>query len=157
MVQIKRLNKVFVAVVCFLAFASVAQAGGRPLTAELSADNEVQTPDPTLLSDATGTANVELNQGLSRVCWRLTGSNLTSPMTAAHIHLGPAGTNGPVVIGFFGPPGTTPPPASLPAEGCVENVSGALIKRIRQNPAQFYVNVHTVLFPNGEMRGQLSK
>ena len=32
-----------------------------------------------------------------------------------------------------------------------------LIKEIRQNPANYYVNVHNADFPDGAIRGQLSK
>jgi hypothetical protein len=31
------------------------------------------------------------------------------------------------------------------------------MKRIRQNPENFYVNVHNADFPDGAVRGQLSK
>jgi hypothetical protein len=110
-----------------------------------------------MASDATGTARVELNQGLATICWEITGTNLEGTVVAAHIHEAPAGVNGGVVVGLFGPGTSTPAPSSLPADGCAETVSQSLIKRIRQNPDAFYVNVHTTAFPDGEMRGQLSK
>jgi hypothetical protein len=154
-IKTRRLNWYLVGTLfCFTALSSIAlAAGGRPLTAVLSAANE--TGD--IASDATGTSRVELNQGLGTVCWEITGTNLEATVTAAHIHEAPAGADGAVVLGFFGPPTSTPAPSSLPADGCVENVSQSLIKRIRQNPRGFYVNVHTTAFPGGEMRGQLSK
>jgi hypothetical protein len=139
---------------CFAALSSIALgSGGRPLSTTLSAEEEVEE----IASDATGTARVELNQGLAAICWEITGTNLEGSVAAAHIHEAPAGANGSVVVGFFGPPTSFPAPSSLPADGCVENVSQRLIKGIRQNPEGFYVNVHTTAFPGGEMRGQLSK
>ena len=64
----------------------------------------------------------------------------------AHIHHGAAGTNGPVVVDFMEPVNGL--------NGCV-TADPALIKQIRQDPGDYYVNVHTEMFPAGEVRGQL--
>ena len=51
---------------------------------------------------------------------------------------------------------TLTPPAEGSSKGCV--AAGAdLIKEIRQNPGNYYVNVHNADFPDGAVRGQLSK
>ncbi len=72
-----------------------------------------------------------------------------SPATAAHIHIGMAGVAGPVVLGL-----------SAPTTGMSSGVIEAdpeLIKAIRQNPENYYVNVHNPMYPAGAVRGQLSK
>lgn len=143
------LRSIVVVSILLVLLTGVGLAGGKPLHAELSAANEVQSPP--VASGATGTADVALNQGQGAVCWQITASGLSSSPTAAHIHRGPAGVNGPVVVGLFGA-GTT-----LPASGCTEGVSKELVKEIRENPDAFYVNVHTENYPGGEIRGQLSK
>jgi hypothetical protein len=134
--------------VCLLVLATGAIAGGRPLTASLSAANEVQTP--AVNSPATGTTRVDLNQGVETICWEISGSGLTGTPQAAHIHRGAAGQNGPVEVLLFGTA------TSLPASDCT-STPAELIKEIRMSPDMFYVNVHTVSFPNGEMRGQLGR
>jgi hypothetical protein len=48
-------------------------------------------------------------------------------------------------------------PSTGTSTGCVDNVSVALIKELRQTPEKFYVNVHNAEFPNGAIRGQLGK
>jgi hypothetical protein len=35
------------------------------------------------------------------------------------------------------------------------SVEATLLRQIRTNPAAYYVNVHTVMFGAGEVRGQL--
>lgn len=117
-----------------------ADHGGRPLTAELSGANEV----PAKPATQTGIAAITLNQGQGEVCYDIDVSNIIGTVVAAHIHTGTAGVNGPVVIPL--------PPLS----GCV-SADRDLIKRIRQNPTDFYVNVHTNTYPGGAVRGQLSR
>lgn len=130
-----------------LAAANPAAAnGGRPLDASLLGSNEVppaSTGDP----DGSGFAHLTLNQGQGEVCFHITVQNI-STITLAHIHRGVAGTNGPVVVDFN--------PAVNGLNGCV-TASAELIKTIRQNPENYYINVHTTEFPGGAVRGQLSK
>jgi hypothetical protein len=128
---------------------STVAAGGRPLTAFMIGPNEVPGPgDP----DGSGVAQVWLNQGQGSVCWFISVENITLPATAAHIHPGAAGSAGSPVVDL-GAPG-----ADGTSSGCTEDVDPALIKDIRQNPQNYYVNVHTLPgFGPGAVRGQLSK
>ena len=119
-----------------------ATQGGRPLQATLLPENQV----PPVASNGSGVALVTLNQGQGEVCWDITVTDLTTPVILAHIHRGAAGTNGPVVVDFMEPVNGL--------NGCV-HADAALIKDIRQDPSGYYVNVHTTMFPVGEVRGQL--
>jgi hypothetical protein len=131
-----------------LAFAKripVADQGGRPLTATLTGEAEVPGPgDP----DGSGWALITLNQGQGQVCFQLVVEDI-APATAAHIHRGTADVAGPVVVGLAAP-------TSGSSSGCV-SADRDLIKAIRQNPQNYYVNVHNAEFPPGAVRGQLSK
>ncbi len=67
-------------------------------------------------------------------------------ITAAHIHLAPAGSNGPVVIVLSAVP--------------FSNVGGSAILTDEQvtdlKAGNFYINVHSQDNPGGVLRGQLS-
>ncbi len=127
-----------------------AAAGGRPLSADLNGANEVPNPgDP----DGSGTMNLTLNQGQGEICWDLDVSDIEAP-TRAHIHSGEAGVNGGVVVFFFDT--VIPDPIPVASSGCVD-VDADLIKKIRQNPQDYYINVHNARYPGGAIRGQLSK
>jgi hypothetical protein len=99
--------------------------------------------------DGSGEAVVELDSDLGTVCWEL-AVRLAPPATAAHIHRGAAGENGPVVVPFD-------TPVDGVSVGCASNVDPALIREIIQNAAGFYVNVHNSAFPGGAIRGQLGQ
>ena len=124
-----------------------AAHGGRPLTATLTGEAEVDPlpGDP----DGSGSALITLNQGQREVCFEITVEDI-APAIGAHIHQGEADVNGPVVVGLA-------PPTDGSSSGCVEDVDRDLIKAIRQNPSGYYVNVHTAEFPGGAVRGQLSR
>ena len=148
-------NRLFAAVplaalavaVLAMALASSASAGGRPLSANLSGANEVApvVGDP----DGTGTADLTLNQGQGEICLEIEVQNIATPILQ-HIHRGAAGVNGPVVVDFTGL-------LAGGGDGCVSGVDRDLIKDIRQNPADYYFNVHTGDHPGGAARGQLGK
>jgi hypothetical protein len=74
-------------------------------------------------------------------------------VTAAHIHVGAATVAGPVVVPLFAGAFAGTDSAS----GCVSGVSEELIKAIRQDPENYYVNIHSDVFPAGAVRGQLAK
>jgi hypothetical protein len=127
---------------------SLKQVGGRPFHTDLSGANEVPGPgDP----DGNGHAVIILNQGQGLVCFELSVSNILLPASAAHIHVGGEDVAGPVVVGL-----SPAPDESGSSQGCVE-ADAQLIKTIRQNPEEYYVNVHNADFPAGAVRGQLSK
>lgn len=73
--------------------------------------------------------------------------------TAAHIHRGVAGVNGPVVLPLATPVATSA--ISSHSSGCVR-ADPVLLEEIRTKPGRFYVNVHTNELPNGALRGQLT-
>src|SRR5215207_7632769 len=129
------------AVIGGLAAAQEKEQGGRRLTATLTGAAEVPGPGD---ADGGGSAVITLNQGQNEVCFELTVTNIAAA-TLAHIHSGAAGVAGPVVV-------TLTPPAEGSSKGCV--AAGAdPIKEIRQNPANYYVNVHNADFPDGAVRG----
>lgn len=117
--------------------------GGRPFSTELLGENEAPGPgDP----DGEGSARLTLNHGQSEICFELSVTGI-APATAAHIHVGPVGVAGPVVVPL------TAPTSGFSA-GCVA-VDRELIKAIEKNPENYYVNVHNADFPAGALRGQL--
>ena len=147
-----RKASLFIAVATLMVAASILSGlvsanvqGGRKLTTRLTGAAEVPGPgDP----DGRGKAVITLNQGQNQVCFDLTVSKIAAA-TAAHIHEGAVGKAGGVVV-------TLTAPTDGSSKGCV-TADAELIKAIRQNPRAYYVNVHNADFPDGAVRGQLSK
>jgi hypothetical protein len=129
--------------------AGMVSAGGRPLSTDLSGAEEAPGPGD---SDATGQADLTLNEGQGEVCFDLSWAQIDGTVVAAHIHVGDAGTPGPIVVELF--MGAAFAGTDV-ASGCVDEVDRDLIKAIRQNPSAYYVNVHSTVFPAGAVRGQL--
>jgi hypothetical protein len=138
-----------VAALLLMVGAAAADDGGRPFSTAMTGANEAPGPgDP----DATGQAVITLNQGQNEVCFQLSWADIDGEVFAAHIHVAPAGSPGPIVVPLFS--GSFAGTDS--ASGCVSNVDPALIKAIRQDPSAYYVNVHSrPNFPGGAIRGQL--
>jgi hypothetical protein len=145
--------------------AQVASAKPENFVASLSGDQEV----PPLETRARGQAKLQLDASGTELSFRLLVSNLDG-VTQAHIHCGAAGVNGPVVIFLFGlQPGgvdvngvlssggitsadVIPRPDSAACPGGVADLDDVLAK-MREGEA--YVNVHTLAFPGGEIRGEI--
>lgn len=135
----------------------------RNFRAHLSSDQEV----PPVESMATGQAIFQLSKDGEMLSYKLIVANIED-VVMAHIHMAPAGVNGGVVAWLY-PSG--PPPEPIPgttngilAEGEITsaNLVGALagmeLKDLLDAMAwgQTYVNVHTTMYPAGEIRGQIS-
>lgn len=128
-----------------------ARVAETPYVATLSGSNEAPGPgDP----DGSGAAAVSIAvdagtmPDTAEVCFDLAYSGIADP-TMAHIHDGPAGSPGPVVVDF----GTATPNAF---SGCIDNVANTLAADILAKPAEYYVNVHNAEYPAGAIRGQLA-
>jgi hypothetical protein len=140
------------------ASAQTVRDGGRPFSTPMSGAEECNNATPTPAcgvgdTDGTGTGKITVNVGQDRVCWEFTVANIDPPH-AGHIHRGPAGRNGPIVVNFFTNAVGTPGPLS----GCTTApLTKELLKDIMQNPTDFYLNLHNTPFPGGAIRGQLEK
>jgi hypothetical protein len=166
----KKLVGILLAILATLAVAGPAGAGSDTFTAHLSGGDEVP-PNESL---ATGQAIFRLSADGTVLTYRLIVANIEN-VTAAHIHLAPAGTNGGVVAFLFGnaPAGGGSTNGVL-AEGTITSASltgslagqplSALLEEMRSGNA--YVNVHTNDgvaptgtgpgdLPGGEIRGQI--
>lgn len=112
------------------------------LVASLLGKNEA-SGDP----NGGGTVILALDPRRDTISYSIAVGGLQGSVTTAHIHMGAAGVNGPVVVPFL-----------APTEGSISGgvtASHQQIEAIAHNPAGFYVNVHTTAFPAGAVRGQL--
>ena len=128
--------------------------------APLSGDKEV----PPVTTQATGTAGFS-QPHLNNMSYGIKVSNIGN-VTAAHIHQGKVGQNGPVIVTLFkadNATGTGPVEGQL-VGGTISNdklegplagksVEVDLVKVIEDGEA--YVNVHTTENPDGAIRGQI--
>lgn len=122
---------------------------GRPAArlARLTGAVEVPVGDP----DGSGLSTVIVHPATGRLCFAIVVNDIVLPAIGAHIHVGPAGVAGPVVVPL------TPPDATGTSAGCMGGVDQTLLRAIKRNPRQYYVNVHTTDFPAGAVRGQLHR
>ncbi len=124
----------------------------------LTGDQQV----PPVTTAAFGFAEVQLSSDRNTLEFEVVVCNIAN-VVASHIHVGAAGTNGPIVIPFFGSPSLpfsstngcntlaegTRTASDLMGSGTWDDFVNALIA------GNTYVNVHTTVNPHGEIRGQL--
>lgn len=128
-----------------VAYAEHVRNGGTVLTATLTGAAERPGPGDT---DGSGTITITVNPGQKRICYDLTVAGIDAP-TAAHIHIAPTTSPGPVVIGF-------PVPTLGASSGCI-NVTSRQAAQLIAKPSAYYFNVHNATYPGGAIRGQLGK
>lgn len=147
---------IFPAVILFATFAIAAGKGD--FHAKLSGKEET----PVVKTKAKGEAVFHLVKEGNELKYKLTVANIEN-VTAAHIHAGKKGVEGPPVAGLFAGPEKKGSFSGVLAEGTISNkelmgsLSGKsvqdLVKMIKSGDT--YVNVHTDKYPNGELRGEI--
>ncbi len=133
-------------------------SNGNSFVARLDGSQEV----PPATTSGSGLATFRASASSNRLLYRLFAANLED-VTQAHIHIGEAGTNGPVVAFLFGPSDGISPDGrvaggELTDDDVIERdgfdgTVAALIERLASGGA--YVNVHSISVPSGEIRGQI--
>ncbi len=138
---------------------------------------EATLPVIGLVTGAHGEAHFRLMPDRSALHYTLKVTGTATPIFMAHIHLGPKGRNGPVMLWLFGHQGDNPLGFTVPRDDgpFMGEISGTLtpgmlaslplldpepMKAWEQAIANIlngnaYVNVHTVANPPGEVRGQI--
>ncbi len=129
-----------------------ASAAATTLHSALSG-GAAEVPDPGD-SDGSGAAEVKINVKKQKLCFAIAVVDITLPAAAAHIHEGEAGVAGDIVVTLGAPEEIAGSGIGL-ATGCVRDQPKPLLRNIKNNPDQYYVNVHTSDFPGGAVRGQL--
>jgi len=135
-----------------------AQKQGQFFDAKLTGKDEVPPKD----TKAIGTAEFTVN-GANSMSYKVTVNNMEK-VTAAHIHTGKEGENGPVVVTLFKTDSPSAATNGVLSQGTITSAKfegplagkqlSDLINLINSGDA--YVNVHTEANPKGEIRGQLS-
>lgn len=143
-----------------LAAATVVQGADGSFNAKLTGKEEV----PRVDTEARGKAAFTVSEDGMTLRYRLNVS-LIRNVTAAHIHRGKKGENGPPVAGIFGGPkavglyGGPLAEGSLNEKNLIGDYQGKSMADLVQllNSGNAYVNVHTDQHPQGEIRGQIKK
>jgi hypothetical protein len=149
-----------------LAFSPAQAHRWRPLrvSANLSGYSEV----PAVSTNGSGYVELEVARDGSKINFELYYADLEGSVTAAHVHFGAKATNGGVSFFFCGgggKPACPPAPAFIKgtivaadilgpaAQGIAAGELDEVIAAIRNDVT--YANVHSTLFPGGEIRGEL--
>jgi hypothetical protein len=150
------------ALVAAFVWSSAAGAAEQVFTATLDGASEVPKVSTKSTADATFTVSADG----AKIDYTLTVHDL-SDIIMAHIHLGKAGKNGPVVARLYPASGSSKlikgqengelAKGEITASSLMGPEKGkplsALVKAIQDGDA--YVNIHTTEHKAGEVRGQL--
>ena len=150
----------------------VSYASAQEFHAKLKGFNEVPL---AIVSKGQGTLQLKLNKKLKTINYTLTFSNLSSPVTQSHIHIGKVHVAGGITVFFCtnlgnGPAGTQLCPAgggtitgmiiasnvlAVPAQAMPAGDFDELITALESRT--LYANVHTTNCPAGEIRGEIRR
>ena len=129
------------------AYAATAKALPTTATYHFVATAAGEAGKMVKMEPAYAKGTITVNSKTDHVCSQIVTKGLVK-ITAAHIHRGVKGVNGPVVVAFV------TKSIGTGKISCII-VPAASAKAIIKNPKGFYINVHTAKFPNGAVRAQL--
>lgn len=143
-----------------LAFASCASPAQANViyTVVYSGANERPTPNT---STATGFGTFTYETAADDILYSISYTGLSGPAVAAHIHVGGSDVAGPIILPFTpGPTGTSGTLSGTLTNADLINQATTGITDLAQVNAQgllgdLYANIHSTVFPGGEIRGQL--
>jgi hypothetical protein len=156
-----------------ICIGGVASAGDE-FSARINGFQEIGSlTGPTGAIFTNGSGKLSLDTQKNAITYKLTYSDLGSAVTQAHIHFGKMHVAGGIIAflcnnsGSGAPAGTPACPASGTVSGTLTSASiigpapqgivagnfDALLAALESHTA--YVNIHTSLFPAGEIRGQI--
>lgn len=107
----------------------------------------LMAPAEGVQEPSSGVAEVLGTPDPGTLCYTVEAFSLSGPPTAAHIH---RAADGEPVVNLV----TEPGPFGF-SSGCAFDVGATLADDIINNPRNYYVNVHTEAYPDGEIRGDL--
>jgi hypothetical protein len=153
-----RFLAVFLIGLMVIAGTAAASSGGGQFKSTLLGSNEVPPHD----TGAHGNAQYHVANDRLSVSYKLTVVNIEN-VVAGHIHLAPAGVNGPVVVPLVSASACRTMPNGIKCEGTF--TAADLVGPLAGHPlsdllaameeGRTYTNVHTTQFPGGEIRGQV--
>jgi len=141
-----------VALLLTLALTPVSAATGvfrLTLTGDQEATPTCAPPAVCGDPDAVGAAILIVNPVRDTVCFLARWTGIDGTVVAAHIHLAPEGSPGPVVVPLFA--GTFE--GSDMTRGCVS--ANGLADDILADPSDYYINIHSSVYQPGAIRAQL--
>ena len=146
----------FIALAAFLT-ASTGFAAETSFKAKLSPKDEV----PSHKTKSSGKAEFKLSKDGKELTFKLHVKNILDT-SAAHIHKGKKGENGPPLVGLFsgekkGKFSGVLAEGTITANDLLGDLKGKSLDDLVQvmRAGEAYVNVHTDAFPDGEIRGQI--
>ena len=159
---------IFAVAALMLAGFAIADPHGRNFKASLDSYHETSL---SLSTSGTGSFQARLNHDGDQLTYELQYSGLEGGnVLFAHVHLGQIGTTGGVMFflcGGGGRPACPSPPATVTGTVTASDVIGPsgqgvapgefaeAIEAMRDGAA--YANVHTTVYPSGEIRGQINE
>jgi hypothetical protein len=156
----RRVLMMMAAGVFVLGTAGTAQAQVIRMHAHLNGANE--TPAPGVLTGSYGFAEVLIDLATRVVSWHIDVWNMPSGTNNAHFHVGGPGLAGPTVINIPFPAnvsndyelvGSATALSAARADQGIRTMEDFIQSAVG---GQIYINIHSVNFPGGEIRGNLT-
>lgn len=142
----------------YVDFSTATHTNGTELRGQLWTDKQFlffdaalngQQEVPAVLTTGGAVASLRLNAALDTLYYDVVANGLTGAITQAHFHFGPPGVSGGVEVDIM---------PALQANGFHGKIYGGALTKLligKFLTGNIYLNLHTAINPNGEIRGQV--